>query len=194
MDGWDLAGKARKKTKRNPKYQKHVMERACADSDMEPAWASWQDTEDMAFTRPFSGASQGRQTVLLGGWGCGTEARGLERETHVHGTANRSLCLSHYLTKESWLKIQELMADIVPKRNTEQGISCLPLLSPCSCCLGVFHRLSQTSPTLSWNWTYGPDWLWTCDNLPASASWLQVEVTMLGSHTSFSKQHCPPFS
>lgn len=107
MDGiWQARQERRPKEIPNPKSQKHVMQRACADSDMEPAWASWQHTEDMAFTRPFSGASQGRQTVLLEGWGCRTETWGLERETHVHGTANRSLCLSHYLTKESWLKIQ----------------------------------------------------------------------------------------
>lgn len=133
MDGvWQARQERRPKEILNP--ESNVMQRGCVDCDLEQAWASWQASEDVAFTRPFSDAS-GRGAMLLERWECRTEAWGLGKETHVHGTANTLAVSVTILWRNQGrgrLKtLRWLMADSAQDRITEQGASCLaPFLSP----------------------------------------------------------------
>lgn len=133
MDGvWQARQERRPKEILNP--ESNVMQRGCVDRDLEQAWASWQASEDVAFTRPFSDAS-GRGAMLLERWECRTEAWGLGKETHVHGTANTLAVSVTILWRNQGrgrLKtLRWLMADSAQDRITEQGASCLaPFLSP----------------------------------------------------------------
>lgn len=128
---WQARQERRPKEILNP--ESNVMQRGCVDCDLEQAWASWQASEDAAFTSPFSDAS-GQGAMLLGRWDCRQRPGVWERnlmfmEQQIY-YLSESLFYEGIKGGEDW-KLRWLMADSAQDRITEQGVNCLtPSLSP----------------------------------------------------------------